>query len=386
MSTCIACLSQNIKHLFDTVDLPAGNLNLSKSKKIALNTLQRPLNIFQCNDCNHVFNISSDIKEEHYERDENFTWYESPLWIQESEKLAEIINKKFLTKVSYILEIGSGSGNFARYLSNISTLQIYAYDKSLTNTPNDKKNLHVKKCLFPFNKRDLPEGKPLIIMRHVLEHFQNPNETIKKLKELFYDGFLIVIEVPNAYPTLTNHRFNDFVHEHISYFSLKSLFNLVSIFDGEVLECRNSFKDENIIIIAEFSKRNNSIKHFQKNYSIFKKNIHNFINKTQREKKKIIVWGAGGRGVSIILIMKSMLDDYKELVIVDSDQRKVNHYIPGTEITIKDISELKKMEDDSKIIITTALGLESIKKEIYEKFGNKFSINFLSSNKVIEIK
>ena len=107
------------------------------------------------------------------------------------------------------MEIGSGSGNFARYLSNISTLQIYAYDKSLTKTPNDKKNLHVKKCLFPFNKRDLPEGKPLIIMRHVLEHFQNPNETIKRLKELFYDGFLIVIEVPNAYPTLNNYRFND---------------------------------------------------------------------------------------------------------------------------------------------------------------------------------
>ena len=223
-------------------------------------------------------------------------------------------------------------------------------------------------------------------MRHVLEHFQNPNETIKKLKELFYDGFIIVIEVPNAYPTLTNFRFNDFVHEHISYFSLKSLFNLISIFDGEVLECRNSFKDENIIIIAEFCKQNKSSKLFQKNYSNFKENILCFIKKTQTEKKKIIIWGAGGRGVSIILLIKSILDDYNKLVIVDSDQRKVNHYIPGTEIIISDISELKKLEDGSKIIITTALGLESIKNEIHEKFGNKFSVFFVTSNKVIQIK
>lgn len=386
MSTCIACLSQNIKHLFDTVDLPAGNLNLAKSKNISLNTLQRPLNIYQCNDCNHVFNISSKIKEEDYERDENFTWYESPLWIQESEKLAEIINKKFLEKVSYILEIGSGSGIFARYLSNINTLQVFAYDKSLSYEPDDKENLHIKNCLFPFNKKDLPRGKPLIIMRHVLEHFQNPNGTIKRLKELFYEGFLMIIEVPNAYPTLSNFRFNDFVHEHISYFSLKSLFNLVSIFDGEVLECRNSFKDENIIIIAEFRKKYNSKNHFKEKYLKFKENIFNFIKKTQIEKKKIIIWGAGGRGVSIILLIKSILEDYSDLIIVDSDQRKVNHYIPGTDMLIRDISELKKIEDGSKIIITTALGLESIKKEIYAKFDNKFSINFVTSNKVIEIK
>ena len=85
-------------------------------------------------------------------------------------------------------------------------------------------------------------------------------------------------------------------------------------------------------------------------------------------------------------MIKSILNDYKKVTIVDSDQRKVNHYIPGTEIIIKDVSELKKMEDGSKIIITTALGLESIKNEIYMKFGNKFSINFVSSNKVIEIK
>ena len=105
-----------------------------------------------------------------------------------------------------------------------------------------------------------------------------------------------------------------------------------------------------------------------------------------KEKKRKLFFGELAVEGLIILMIKSILDDFKKLVIVDSDQRKVNHYIPSTEIIIKDVSELQKMENGSKIIITTALGLESIKKEIYAKFGNKFSINFVSSNKVIEIK
>lgn len=385
MQKCICCLSSNTEFLFNTIDLPAGNLNLSSSKKSSLETSLISLNLYKCRNCSHIFNINSKINSKDYDKDVNFTWFESKSWIENSYKLADLVSNKFTSKISYILEIGSGSGNFIRYLSSLTNLNIYAYDKTLNTNNNDRQNLNIIKSLFSFDKKELPKGKPLIIMRHVLEHFKNPYAVINNLVNTFEEGFKIFIEVPNIMPTLENFRFNDFVHEHISYFSLRSLIKLITIFDGEILECINTYNDENIIAIANFNGNKKKEINYSEYYSIFKNNLKDFVTKTYLNKKNIIIWGAGGRGVSIILLIREFLNSEQKIQIIDSDKTKINLYVPGTDFCIKDKSILKEEKKGSEILITTLLGLQDIKKEINKSFKDKFSINAILSNKVVEV-
>ena len=125
MQKCICCLSSNTEFLFNTIDLPAGNLNLSSSKKSSLETSLISLNLYKCRNCSHIFNINSKINSKDYDKDVNFTWFESKSWIENSYKLADLVSNKFTSKISYILEIGSGSGNFIRYLSSLTNLILF---------------------------------------------------------------------------------------------------------------------------------------------------------------------------------------------------------------------------------------------------------------------
>ena len=61
----------------------------------------------------------------------------------------------------------------------------------------------------------------------------------------------LFIEVPNLQPTLEECRTNDFVYEHISYFSFYSLRYLLNSLN---LEMYSTFNNENIIAVCELNK------------------------------------------------------------------------------------------------------------------------------------
>ena len=75
---------------------------------------------------------------------------------------------------------------------------------------------------------DLPEAPDLIVCRHTLEHVADPAEVLRKLAALAAPDVLFVFEVPSLDGLLTRLRFDQIFHQHLHYFSKRSLRKLFS--------------------------------------------------------------------------------------------------------------------------------------------------------------
>ncbi len=72
-------------------------------------------------------------------------------------------------------------------------------------------------------------GKPLdlVISAHTFEHVENPKQVLESIAKKVEVGTVLVIEVPSLDTLLRNHRFDQIFHQHIQYFSCRSISTLM---------------------------------------------------------------------------------------------------------------------------------------------------------------
>jgi len=102
-------------------------------------------------------------------------------------------------------------------------------------------------------------------------------------------------------------------------------------------------------------------------------NILRFIINLKLKKKKIICYGAAAKGNTIINfsgITKDIID-----FVVDKNKNKIGKYLPGSEIPIVDIKNIKKIKPDYIWILPWNLKEEIIKElSFVRKWNTKFFI------------
>ncbi len=139
-------------------------------------------------------------------------------------------------KIKRVLDIGSGDGNNLNYLmQQIPNAKYYAIEPSeqCRNTLSSMGvNILGTDVDINFHK-DYKGAFDLIIMRHVLEHFSNPVDTMQKVRHILKDDGIAYIAVPNNLK-FGNGKLLDnwFRVVHTYYFtthSLQNVFNLAGI-------------------------------------------------------------------------------------------------------------------------------------------------------------
>ena len=76
----------------------------------------------------------------------------------------------------------------------------------------------------------------LVVCRHTLEHFPNPKSVINQWFEQCSDECLYVLEVPDYDCLVEAMRFDAIFHQHIHYFTLLTLTNIIVECGGEVIQ------------------------------------------------------------------------------------------------------------------------------------------------------
>jgi len=132
---------------------------------------------------------------------------------------------EFLKDGSNILEIGSNRGDMLHLLKeklpNINILGIEPTSNQEAKVPT----------IRGFFNEDLFSNKfDFIYMQHVLEHIPSPQNIVKSLHSLLKDDGYLYIEVPSLEYSLDN-SVEDFMLEHVSYFSKETLLTLFSKFE-----------------------------------------------------------------------------------------------------------------------------------------------------------
>jgi len=278
-----------------------------------------------------------------------------------------------------IIEIGCGSGDFLRLLCEIGGNRGVGFDPS--SAPNKFLNSDNNRITFIqdfYSEQYISYEADFICCRHVLEHIQHPLEFLISLRRAIgrRTGTIVFFEVPNSLFTLRDLGIWDLIYEHCSYFCSTSLtrvftssglkvVNLTEAFEGQFLHIETSPVDRRKIAktpppldnlgritdhVAAFSKR------FLDKLEVWCEKIE----KMAHEGKRVLVWGAGSKGVTFLNSLKTR--DQVEYVI-DINPKKQGKYIAGTGQRIMPPEFLKEYRPDI-VIVMNPIYLEEIRNFI----------------------
>jgi SAM-dependent methyltransferase len=183
--------------------------------------------LLKCSHCGIVFDTRTYFDKNYYENDRIPHIDEEKInarkrnVIQRMELIAPFLKKDFS-----LLDIGCGEGLFLQYVNKfVDSVAGLEPTKIYANYARETLHLDVRQGMietadFTANSFDF------ITLFHVLEHLDDPNSALDKIKSWLYQGGFLVIEVPNIESPTARYKGENWeliVPEHRFHFSPQSL-------------------------------------------------------------------------------------------------------------------------------------------------------------------
>ena len=300
-----------------------------------------------------------------------------------------------LSSNDLIIDIGSNDGNLLRNFKN--------YHKVLGVTPEKIGRLAIKEGIntiikyFDKKTSDLilkKFGKAKIITAtNVFAHIENVNSLMKNILKILKNDGVFISESHYLVSLIETNQYDTIYHEHLRYYSLKSLKYLFEKYGIEIIHAKRinthggsirvyaakkgKFKiTKNVKKILNFEKKFlswSTFKNFKKNVVTSKINLYSMLKKIKKRNKKIYGIGAPSRASTLINYVgldESIIDCVLEI----KGSYKIGHYIPGTKIPI--FEEKKLFFNQPEYIILFSWHIkDELKKNLKRKgYKGKFII------------
>lgn len=256
-----------------------------------------------------------------------------------------------------LIEVGCGKGYFLELLHK-QGFKITGLDPTYEG---ENKNI-VKKFFTP--KTGIKGDG--IILRHVLEHVQNPVDFLFDICESNGNQGKIYIEVPCFDWICSKRAWFDVFYEHVNYFRLSDFKRLFK----KIYSSGHIFGDQYIYVVADLASIRNPKYTNPEGINFpndFLSNIDLFKTLLNTSSKKSVVWGGASKGVIFSLFMKKMGVDIES--IIDINPAKQRKYIALTGLKISSPKILNNAPKDTNIIIMNS----NYSEEIKELTNNQFN-------------
>ncbi|MBK9425122.1 MAG: methyltransferase domain-containing protein [Bacteroidetes bacterium] len=371
-SNCKICKRNNSSIFIEFNKYPKTISYLFNNRESAIQD-QAPILFLKCNYCQHI-QISTDMPQDFYD-DYIMTVSHSPKMHNfQLEQANQFVNKYNLIGKS-ILEAGCGDGNFSEILKSMGC-------NVIGNEPSHSfRQLALKRGLTVddkfINETYTNPNAPFdaIVSREVMEHVPEPIDFLTNLRRILKPDGVALIEVPNFEKALRENRYYDMFPDHLSYFTKESLTAAMLISGFKNIEIEYGMDEEFIYAFAT----NNNISNNEMVLSV--KHISEDFKKLNVEFKNIVIWGAGGKGISAL---GSQEDISKVKYVVDSDPFKQNKFLPSSGLLVKKPEDLFNDKSVDLLIITNLAYTDEIVKILQE---NKFSkkVMLLSRSGIVSV-
>jgi hypothetical protein len=173
----------------------------------------------------------------------------------------------------------------------------------------------------------------------------------------------VYFEVPNGDFILREQICWEFIYQHCSYFTKKSLITLFSEFGFEARDVRERFGDQFLTIEAAIAADDPALKHSASDEPrttalceaigpAFKARVaewSNYIEQQRVNRRHVVVWGAGAKAVTFL----NIIDPGGAVIshVVDVNPRKVGRFIAGSGQEIVEPSALRELRPDAIILM-----------------------------------
>jgi hypothetical protein len=399
VKNCRICNSTNLHLILDLGEQPPANSLIDKSQ---LNTIEPkfPLRLFWCGDC-FLVQLLDIVNKEHLFKHYLYMTSASKPIVDHFKKYAVDIFNKFLNKQEnpFVVEIGSNDGSLLREFKKLgssilgiepaSNLAKLANDSDIT-TLNDFFSLDIAKNIIQ------SKNASIVVANNVIGHVENLHDLMEGIKILIGKQGVFIFEVPYLLDLVKKLEFDTVYHEHLSYFSILPIINLIERFNLEIFDIqkqsvhggtlrifiskKNNFniKDNvNKFIKLEYEFGINNIKTYDKfsdDVQNLKNKIKELLHKLKNEKKSLFGYGASAKG-NVLLNYCNI--DYNILdYVVDTTPLKQGKFTPGTHIPILSSEKISdKGNNDVGLLLAWNYESEILKKEkSFRSKGGKFLI------------
>ncbi len=233
----------------------------------------------------------------------------------------------------------------------------------------------------------------VVTATNVFAHIENVKELMKNILKVLDKNGVFISESHYLVSLIQTNQYDTIYHEHLRYYSLKSLKYLLEKYGMEIIHAKkinthggsirvyaarkNKFKiKESVKKILDFEKKFLNWKtfyNFRKKVVNSKINLYLILKRLKDKNKKIYGIGAPSRASTLINYV-GLDENIIDCVLEIEGSYKIGNYIPGKKIPI--LSEKKLYNDPPDFVILFSWHIASeLKKNLKKKgFKGKFII------------
>ncbi len=386
---CLLCKNKKIKKIFSL-----GNLFVSNfvNKKQINNGIKSPLTLIYCPKCTLLQLSHIAPQEIMYKR---FYWYRSGVTKTMRKALKDIYKSSLkhikLCKNDVVLDIGANDGTLLKYYNK--NIQTIGCEPAKNLVSELKKNCnYVLNDFWSYNKlnnilKKKKLKKPKIIMAiGMFYDLENPNKFIKDSALALDKKGIFIAQLMCLKSMIDKNDIGNICHEHIEFYSLKSLKYLFESNGLEIFRIEeNDINGGSYRIFCrklnkgsiELTEENvlSSVKKFVKRVKRNKSITMRFINREIRKGKKIFLYGASTKGNTLLQYYN--LNNKIIPLASERSPEKWNKFTIGTGIKIIPENKARKLNPDYFLVTPWGFIKEFVKREsAWLKKGGKFIVPF----------
>ena len=390
---CLQCESKKLKRFLNLGNQPWCN-DFKKSFILSKKAKKYPLSVSYCESC---YGAQLDFfinKEKMFSNHDYLSGINQEL-INHFKKLSKKIKLKFPNNKierKNILDIGSNDGTFLSFfLGEWDILGIDSCKK--TAKIANKRGIKTLNCFFNYDATKLINAEfDVIHASGIFFHLEELWSFTKGVKHLLKTKGIFVIQFLYLRDILEKKRYDQIYHEHIIYFTLRSLSILLARFDLEIHDSEHSniHGGSMIVYVSHKGLKKKTARHLknlatEKNFidKKFLRLIRNFqakVNKSSQAftkkiknvlKKKYKIVGIGAAAKTTVICNYANLNENDIHTILETNSLKYNKFVPGTGIKINNEKMINKKTLTKKRIIFLIF-IWNFKKNIIQNLRKRF--------------
>ncbi len=374
-ATCRVCAGKSLKKVLSLGSTPPANAFLRK-EDLSKPEHAFPLELTFCGSCGFV-QLSHVVSPELLFKDYVYVSSTSPTFVEHFKQLAnDVIGRFKLAPNSLVVDIGSNDGIMLRPFKEKGMKVLGVDPAEKIAAMATKSGIETLPVFFNATvAKDIAKkyGKAkLVTATSVFSHVDDLDSFVEGVRELLADDGVFIVEVYYLYQLLEKNLFDTIYHEHLSYFTAKTISALMSRLGMELFDVAET--DTHGGSLRVFSQKKGGPHKAQESVKQFvakedAKKLHeaqtfvSFAGKIDANKaklkellkdlkskgKKIAGYGAPAKGNTLLNyfgIGPNELD-----YIVDDSPWKQGLYTPGTHIPVVGFDELHKRRPDYILIL-----------------------------------
>ena len=373
MTRCTVCDSDQTLSVLRIDDVPVFCNVQWSTRDEAKNATKGTIALEYCRSCSHIFNSEFDPKAVEYDGAYENSLHFSPHFQKYAEGLVDRLIEKYDVRDKTVVEIGCGKGEFISMLCEAGNNTGYGFDASYEPERESRTSSESVKFIQDFYS-DAYESiaADFVCCRHVLEHIQYPVpfiEDIKRASATNGDN-IAYFEVPNALYSIEDLGIWDLIYEHCSYFSAEYAMTAFRKAGMKTIDVYPDFGNQFLCVeaktdaagtqdlVAVPGEREALVRRFSDEYRQKLKEWNEFLESSRKKRERVVVWGAGSKGVTFLNCVDSPGDI---AYVVDVNPNKRGLFAAGTGHEIRNVDQLAD-DPPTQVIVMNPVYADEIRQ------------------------